>query len=340
MLATLPDLLRLLVVPVFAWAALRDVRTRRLPNRLWPPIYAFGLSLLLWEVARLWPLAGFEGRLFVVQAAISLLFVAPLGYAFWYLGAFGGADAKALIAIAVVFPTFPTYVVGATVFPLVVTDVGVFSLTILTNTVLLGLAYPVALAGYNLANGEISPVAPLARPVSTTSLVDRHGRLFEDTEGTTRNGLDLDALRMYLRWRGLTLAELRAEPQRLRDPATVTKTYDPTDGGTHVGPRTDGGTAEGVASTERVGSAERPASVERTSDDPWAAERFLSEIDGTAYGTDPETLREGLTVVTTREEVWVSPGLPFVVPMFLGIVVALTYGDLLFAALGALGLVA
>jgi len=43
MFATLPDALRLfVVVPVFAWAALQDVRTRRLPNRLWPPLYAFG----------------------------------------------------------------------------------------------------------------------------------------------------------------------------------------------------------------------------------------------------------------------------------------------------------
>ncbi|GAB7090189.1 A24 family peptidase [Halorubrum luteum] len=326
MLATLSDLLRLLVVPVFAWAALRDIRTRRLPNRIWPPIYAFGLLLLVWEIVRLWPIAGLHGRLFVVQAAVSLLFVAPLGYAFWYFGAFGGADAKALIAIAVVFPTFPTYAVGSTVFPLVVTDLGVFSLTILTNTVLIGGAYPLALGAYNLANGEIAPVAPLARPVATPSLIDRHGMLFENTDGTTRNGLDLDALRMYLRWRGVTLADLRAEPGRLRDPATVTETFAPTDGGTHVGPRTDGGVHD-------TGPDEEPF------DDPWAAERFLAEIDGTAYGTDPETLREGLTVVATRDEVWVSPGLPFVVPMFLGIVVSLTYGDVLFAGLAAVGLV-
>jgi preflagellin peptidase FlaK len=37
--------------------------------------------------------------------------------------------------------------------------------------------------------------------------------------------------------------------------------------------------------------------------------------------------------------VWVSPGLPFVVPMFVGLLLALTYGDLLFGLLGAVGLV-
>jgi len=328
MVATLPDLLRLLVVPVFAWAALRDVRTRRLPNWTWPPLYAFGALLLVWEAAVTWPFAGVEGRLFLVQAAISVLFVAPLGYAFWYLGAFGGADAKALIALALLFPTFPAYEVGVVTFPLVETQIGVFSLTILTNTVLLGLAYPLGLAALNLGRGEFSVNAFFARPVATESLPDRHGRLFEDDAGATRNGLDLDALRMYLRWRGATLADLRADPDRLRDPTSVHETFDPTDGGTHVGPRTDGGT-----------EVESRAASDAGIDDPWAAERFLSEIDHGAYGTDAETLRGGLAVVSRRDRVLVSPVMPFVVPMAVGLLVSLTYGDALFALLGAVGLV-
>ncbi len=342
MFATLPDVLRLVVVPVFAWAAVRDVRTRRLPNRIWPPLYAFGALLLLVEAVRFWPFAGFEGRLFLIQALVSLLLVAPLGYAFWYLGAFGGADAKALIAIAVLFPTFPTYTLAGMSLPIVETALGVFSLTVLTNTVLIGLAYPIGLALYNLGTGERSATMFLARPVSTPSLSERHGRLFEDTAGTTRNGLDLDALRMYLRWRGSTLAGLRADPDAHRDPESVTETFEPTDGGTHVGPATDGG--EPVDDADRDGEATdlaRGGDGQDPSpfDDPWAAERFLAEIDRGAYGTDAETLREGLEVVADREEVMVSPGMPFVVPMAAGLIVSLSYGDVLFAVLGAIGLV-
>jgi preflagellin peptidase FlaK len=336
MVATLPDLLRLLVVPVFAWAAIRDVRTRRLPNRLWPPLYLFGALLLVWEAVSLWPFAGFGGRIFLVRAAISLLFVAPLGYAFWYLGAFGGADAKAMIALAVVFPTFPAYEVGSLGFPLVDTQLGVFSLTILTNTVLLGLAYPVGLAALNLVRGEASSSMFFARPVATDSLPDRHGRLFEDPDGPTRRGLDLDALRMYLRWRGIALADLRADPGGLRDPDSVGETFDPTDGGTHVGPRTDGGRA---VDAQADGDAEGDTAVDREFDDPWAAERFLDDIDHGAYGTDAATLRDGLDVVAHEDSVLVSPGMPFVVPMALGLAVSLTYGDALFAVLGAVGLV-
>ncbi|MFC5278803.1 A24 family peptidase [Halorubrum rubrum] len=345
MFATLPDALRLIVVPVFCWAAVRDVWTRRLPNRIWPPLYAFGALLLLWDAALLFRFAGLDGRLFLVRAAVSLLFVAPLGYAFWYLGAFGGADAKALIALAIVFPTFPSYEVAGLSLPLVETALGVFSLTILTNTVLLGLAYPVGLAVVNLASGRVSPTMFLARPVATDSLPDRHGRLFEDAEGTTRNGLDLDALRMYLRWRGTTLAELRDDPDRLRDPESVGETFDPTDGGTHVGPATDGGEVigsdgEAEGDDEEGGEDGEERGGERADfDDPWAATRFLAEIDHGAYGTDAETLRGGLEVVVARETVRVSPGMPFVVPMAAGLVVSVAYGDALFALLGAVGLV-
>jgi preflagellin peptidase FlaK len=72
-------------------------------------------------------------------------------------------------------------------------------------------------------------------------------------------------------------------------------------------------------------------------DDPWAAEQFLASIDGTAYGTTSETLREGLELVSTRERVWISPGIPFLVPMFAGLLLAVTYGDVLFGVLAMLG---
>lgn len=339
MYGTAPDLLRLLVVPVFAWAAVRDVRTRRLPNRLWPPLYLFGLALLAWELAVRWPLVGFDDRLFLIRVAVSLGFVAPLAYLFWRLGGFGGADAKALIAIAIVFPTFPTYILpvaGIPALPAVEPHLGVFSMTVLTNTVLLGACYPIALGVSNVVRGRISPVLFLARPVPAERLPELHGRLFETRSGPTRRGLDLDALRMYLRWRGLTLAELRADPDRYRDPESVTETFDPTDGATHVGPATDGGVDVDQSGT-RDGAAAEAAETADPIHDPWAADRFLDALDGTAYGTDAETLREGLETVVVADEVWVSPGMPFVVPMFLGLALGVTYGDLLFALLSAVG---
>jgi preflagellin peptidase FlaK len=330
MIASGPDLLRLVVVPIFAWAAWRDINTRRLPNRLWPPLAALGIVLLGWEAVQLAPFGTFEGRLFLVQVGVSLLFIAPLGYAFWWFGGFGGADAKALIVLAILLPTFPTYTFGSLQLPLVDTPISVFSLTVLTNTVLIAAIAPILLGVGNLVRGSIEPKAMFfARPVRVDSIPDRHGKLFETPDGITRSGLDLDALRMYLRWRGATLAEVQDNPEAHRHPDTVDQTHEPTDGGTHVGPRTDGGIEQTAveSDTESV-------------DDPWAADRFFESIEGTAYGSTPEGLRAALDLLSTtdRETLWVSPGLPFVVPMFVGLLLAFSYGDLLFGLFGWLGL--
>jgi preflagellin peptidase FlaK len=331
MFASVPDILRLAVLPVLGWAAWRDIKIRRVPSRTWYPIVVLGALLLVWDGVGHLSLATSGDVLFFVRVGISLLVVAPIAYLFWRLGGFGGADAKALIAISVLLPTFPTYFFAGFTLPVVVTTLGVFSMTILTNTVVVAAGYPLALLARNLLDGEVAlPAALFGRRIAVSSLPTAHGRLFETTEGFTRSGLDIDALRMYLRWRGTSLEAVRANPERARDPDSIGETHDPTDGAI-------GGDAgdEGAVAFDADGTA----APDSDPDDPWGAEAFLESIEGTAYGTSPETLREGLEVVTERDGVWISPGIPFIVPMFVGTLLAFVYGDLLFGALGALGVV-
>ena len=337
MFASIPDLLRLLAVPVLGWAAWHDVRVRRVPNATWYPLAALGVALLVWDGAGHVPPTSAADRLFLLQVVVSVGFLIPLSYAFWRLGGFGGADAKALMALALLFPTFPVYSLRElpvlaglpwAALPVVRTALGVFSWTVLTNTVIVGVLYPFGLAVRNALAGEFSTLMFLGRRIPVSALSTAHGRLFEGADGFTRSGLDLDALRMYLRWRGTTLDALREDPAHYRDPSTIGETHDPTDGAVIRSPVADGGGAVDA-------TVDDAADVEH---DPWGAEAFLASIDGTAYGTTPEKLRGGLTVVTERDEVWISPGIPFLVPMFAGLVVGLTYGDLLFGLLGAAGL--
>jgi len=342
-LASVPDLLRLLAVPVFGYVAWRDVRTRRVPNRTWYPLAGLAVVLLAWEAFEL--LGGatyaFEQRLFAIRLAVSLGVVAPLAYLFWRLGGFGGADAKAFFVLAVLFPTYPHYTLPAVglpvaTLPVVETTVGVFSLTVLSNTVVVGLVYPLLLAGRNVLRGQLSPAMFVGRPIRARAAIEEYGSILAVPDrGLLADlspaglrayfawrGLDLDALRMYLQWRGASLEALRAEPDRYRDPASLPDEPNPPGDGAIA---TDGGTA---LSRTTAASA-----------DPWGAEAFLADIRGNAYGTDPETLREGLETLVREDVVWISPGIPFLVPLFGGLVVALTYGDVLFALFGLAGLV-
>lgn len=319
-IATGPDLLRLIAVPVFVWAAYRDLETRRVPNRTWVPLLVVGVIALVWDTVVILDVTAFQRQLFVVQTILSLGFVAPLGYVFWRIGGFGGADAKAIITLAVLFPVYPVYYVLSGAYPMHGAPLGVFSFTILSNTVVLGLLYPLVLAIRNVPRGEITPAMFIGRRVEISLLPTEYGRLLETPEGFTRRGLDIDALRMYLRWRGVSLSELRADPDRYRSSTPV----DPNDPG---GGEIDDGQGERAAT-----------GIEAADGDPWGADAFLSEHS--AYGTTPDELRAGLETVAgpDRERVWITPGTPFLVPMAVGLVIALLYGDLMFAVLSALGL--
>ncbi len=330
-LGSTPDLLRLLAVPVFGWAAYRDIETRRVPNRTWLPLAVLAVVLLLWDTYAV-VTGPTSGRLFFIQVAISLGFVAPLAYGFWLIGGFGGADAKAFMLVAVLFPAYPTYYLQTTSLPLEPSLVGVFSLTILSNTVLAGVVYPLGVAAGNLLRGRFSWAMFLGKPVAADRLTEEYGRLLEDADGFTRSGLDLDALRMYLQWRGTNLGALRADPTAHRDPDSLPADPNPPGDGSFA---TDGGVDDPV--TDEGASADDQSAGDPTAADPWGAERFLDDIEGSAYGTDPETLRGGLELVADADEVWVSPGIPFLVPMFVGLVAALTYGDVLYALLSAIG---
>ncbi|MFB9825123.1 A24 family peptidase [Halobaculum roseum] len=364
--ATAADLLRLLVIPGFAWAAYRDIRTRRVASSLWLPLLAIGALALVIDATAAFPFDGYAGRLFLVRVGFSILFLVPFSVLAYRMAAFGGADMKALVVLAVAFPTTPAYVVPLWIlpdvtwlhtvgFPASPSALGVTAMSALTNAVLFGAGYVALLFASNLAAGRFSPAMVVGRWTGVEDLPEVHGQLIRVDGLRPERGLDLDALRMYLRWRGSTLAAVRDDPDRHRDPASVGETRPPTDGAVHDGPRTDGGVDDGgfeFPESDAESPATDAAADDRTADagaetdaaagdtdDPWAAERFLDEIDGSAYGTTPETLREGLDRVTTEDALWVSPGLPFLVPLFGGLVLALTYGDVLTVALGALGLV-
>jgi archaeal preflagellin peptidase FlaK len=325
--ATAPDVLRLVALPLFAWTAVRDLKTRRVSSTVWVPLAALGAVLLCWDGLAAWSAGGDAwSHGFLIPAAISLGFVVPLAYLFWWFGGFGGADAKALLVLALLFPTTPQYALGSVALPVSTPGLGAFSFTILTNAVLLGLAIPIALAVRNAAAGHFTLRMALGWPVAWDKTATTHGTLLSASDGLG-GGLDLDALRMYLRWRGCSIGDVRESADRLRDPSTLpAEPNPPTDGAVGASPRCDGGpTLESPKASDAVAVG--------TADDPWGAEAFLDDIEGTAYGTSAAELRAGLDAIATEDRVWISPGLPFLVPIFLGLVVALVYGDLLVAAL-------
>ncbi|MEF8938177.1 MAG: prepilin peptidase [Halovenus sp.] len=349
--ATVPDLLRLLVLPFFGYVAWRDIETRRVPDKTWLPLAALAVVLLVWETIAIvtGDATSIERQRYYIRVGLSLGFIIPLSYLFWLMGGFGGADAKAFFIIAALFPTYPEYTLAEigiegtfATLPIVQTTIGVFALTILSNTVLAGLGYPVGLAIKNALTGYVSPGMFIAKPIQSGDAIEEYGSVLEFPDRGLLDdlslsglrsyfswrGLDLDALRMYLQWRGCSFAELTADPAAFRDPDSLPAEPNPPGDGSFV-------VGEGGGHFATDGGTDIE---EREFDDPWGAAAFLDDIEGTAYGTTPEDLRDGLDHLTSSDVVWISPGIPFLVPLFVGLLVSFSYGDLLFSILGAVGL--
>jgi len=329
--AALTDLLRLLAVPVLGWAAIRDVKTRRVPDKAWLPLATLGVILLSLDMFRVLNGTGItlaEQELFLMRVGISLGLPAPLGYMFWRFNLIGGADAKALIVIAVLFPVFPSYEIGALTFPQS-TVLGVFSFTILSNSVLFGATYPVWTTIKNAAAGQFSLKMVFGIVMKPTDLETKYGGLLGTESSSVLSGLDLDVLRMYLQWRGITIETIRSNPDRYRDPETIPRN-----------PNTPGDGTVSAFQNARASDFKNletmELDVEIDPDDAWGSEAFFDMMGGNIYGTTPEDLETGLDTISTNSQVWITPGTPFIVPIFGGLLISLLYGDVLHQIIGVI----
>lgn len=142
------DLLRLFSgATLLAFAAYTDWKWRRAPNVLWLIMAGIGLAILLVELALdaprvfgLWP--------YLVGAPVF----AAVIYGLWWVGLLaGGADAKALMAIAILLPfpltLTPTLPPWQTVMP--------GSFAVLGNSLLAFLLVPLGFLLWNLAHGDL-----------------------------------------------------------------------------------------------------------------------------------------------------------------------------------------
>jgi len=138
------DLIRLFTgISILFYASYTDIKTRRASNFLWMIMGFIGGILLIIQYFTL----DFENIYYLIFIPIMIGFVYLL---FQLRLIFGGADAKALMAIAILVPIEPSInqfpVWGGTVMP--------FSWTIFANSIIIFLFIPLFLLFYNLGKGN------------------------------------------------------------------------------------------------------------------------------------------------------------------------------------------
>jgi len=131
---------------ILAYACYSDIRKRSVSNIVWLVMAGVGIAFAgYYTIAQDTP--------FLIPLIFSVTITSALSYVFFRLGLFGAADAKALICIAVLFPTQPGLIIFSHHFPLFNATVPVvfpFALTVLLNAAVLALAVPISLFFRNL----------------------------------------------------------------------------------------------------------------------------------------------------------------------------------------------
>ncbi len=114
----------LITLAIFIKASIHDLREREVPDELWVLMVILGVIL---DIAQY-----FIKPYNILIAILQFVIIFALANFMFYVAGFGGADAKALIALSVMFPVYPK--IG--MFPLLNTGIGIFAFSVLSNSVI------------------------------------------------------------------------------------------------------------------------------------------------------------------------------------------------------------
>ncbi len=231
-------------MPFLLYACYSDIKKRSVANNVWLVMLAGSIFFISYEFS-------LYKELTLQPLLISAGFIFILTYILFQIGAFGGADAKALIVLSLTIPTYPDLHALGYALSLNKPLYDIFALSVLGNAALLTIVVPIGLVAYNIAKMGLHIDNPayvfMGYKTKISGLAGKHIRLIQGFEMV--NG----RVQSHFMWGGVEINE------------------------------------------EKI--------------------RELKNLSG-----------KGLI----KDEIWVTPSLPFMIPITLGFFTAVFYGDMMF----------
>lgn len=167
----------LFFTPFLLYSCYSDIRTHRVTNNLWLIMLTSGVVFVSLDILT-------HGILYILYVFISAGFMFVIVYILFQLGIFGGADAKSLIILSIIFPVYPTFKAFEYSFPLYKPSIDSFGLSILGNALMLIMVVPIGLAAYNILKMGIRVDKPayifIGYKTKISQLANKHVRLLQD----------------------------------------------------------------------------------------------------------------------------------------------------------------
>lgn len=108
------------------YACFLDIKDRIVPNRVWKAMLVATSPMVSYEIY-----LSLEDVTSLLFAAIGVSFMIIFSYLLYAINAYGGADAKAIMSIALIFPFYPR----VADFPVLNQGFGIFAFSVLANSV-------------------------------------------------------------------------------------------------------------------------------------------------------------------------------------------------------------
>ncbi|ATZ60695.2 MAG: A24 family peptidase C-terminal domain-containing protein [Methanosarcinales archaeon Met12] len=241
--------MRILVcIPFLLYACYSDLKNRRVSNLVWLPMIGVGAVLALLDFID-------HGFISLLNFGLSVMLISAFAYVLFKMGAFGGADAKAIISLAIVVPTFHPIRLFEHSIPLAgIPPLNLFAFSTFGNALILTSVVPFFVFIYNLVH------------LNRDEMMEKPAYLFlgyKSKISELKNRRHIRLMENYVEEGGRVIRKF---------------------------------SRRGIAIDEEV--------VE-------TLQRFAKE------GKIPE-------------RIWITPGLPFMIPLTLGFITAVVYGDFIY----------
>ncbi len=129
--------------PFLLYACYSDIKKRSVTNNVWLIMLAGSIFFIAYENLK------YETSLYPLFISAGFIFI--LAYIPYQIGAIGGADAKSLIVLSIIFPAYPAFQAFGYALPLNKPLYDIFALSVLGNSALLTIVVPIGLVAYNIA---------------------------------------------------------------------------------------------------------------------------------------------------------------------------------------------
>ncbi|HEY3362650.1 MAG TPA: A24 family peptidase C-terminal domain-containing protein [Methanosarcina sp.] len=237
-------------MPFLLYSCYSDLNSRRVSNQVWKYMLLLGSVFIFYEI--------YTDRVsYLVPLLFSGILVFVVVYILFQFGAFGGGDAKGLIVLSILFPSYPVFSFSGNIYPLLgVPPIGLFTFTVLENALLLTTLVPLGMFSYNL---------------------------------------------------------LHFSPEMLKNPLYM-----------FIGYRTE---VSSLKNKKHLGLLEK-----FEFDDSGSLKRGFARTELDFNANKRPELEEYLKKGLIEKDIWVTPGLPFMLSITAGFITAVVFGDLIFYA--------